>query len=149
MFEELVRPFQRPVVISLGNRIPVTIVKVTGGVSEIRWGDVGALPQPQSAGVNFGLCNETMTETSRETDTIRIENPDDSSQFIMVKRAKSMKFDKTNQKAPVLNSDFNIGVEAALSDFSSDLGAFGTQSGSSTDHCQVTVTLSNNTAGAG
>jgi hypothetical protein len=147
MFEELVRPFERPSVISTGKRIPVTIVKVTRGVVEARWGDVGTLPKPQSDGIAFGLCNEQMTETDRQTETVRIENPDDSSQFIMVKRAKQLKFDKTTNQAPVLNSDFNIGTEAGLSDFSTAGDGFVPQGGGgSTDHCQLTVNLNNNTS---
>lgn len=145
VIEEIVRPFQRPSVIASGQRIPVVVVKVTGGIAEISWGEAGALPQPQDTGTNFALCNEQMNETDRTTDTINIYNPNDSSQFIVVKRAKTMTFDKTDKKAPVLNSDFNVGTEQDLSQFSTGSDGFGIDDGSTTDHCKLTVNLNNNT----
>ena len=141
--EEIVRPFTAPVLTSTGQFIiPST---TTANPVVLKWGTAGKMPKPLTDAVDFTLCHETIDETSRTSDDVRAENPNDSNQYIIYKRANSLKFDKTDNKAPVLASDFNIGLEQDFSAYNTPLGSFEPQdnSGSSLDHCKLTLNLKN------
>lgn len=46
-------------------------------------------------------------ETSRKSETVRIENPDDSDQFVQTKRAKSINFNDTKTGKSKRSYNFN------------------------------------------
>jgi hypothetical protein len=79
-------------------RIPRPPVAEEGGSppGQICWGTVGQMPTADPAPtVGFTVGSETYTETSRKSHTVRIENPDDPSQYVMEDRPDEVKFTKT------------------------------------------------------
>jgi hypothetical protein len=73
-------------------RIPRPAVPMEGETPPglICWGTVGNLPSPQALPtVDFNVKKK---ETKRQERPVRIENPDDPSQYIMVKRADQIVF---------------------------------------------------------
>jgi len=63
----------------------------------ICWGTVGQMPQAQPMpGVDFN----THTERSRVSEDVRIENPDDPSQYVIADRATEITFDTAGNAAP-------------------------------------------------
>jgi hypothetical protein len=80
-----------------GKRIP-RLPPVEGGETppgRICWGTVGDLPTPEPLPtVNFTVGGEQWREWGRQSEPVRIENPDDPSQYIMDNRPKTIDFDK-------------------------------------------------------
>ena len=102
--EQLVRPFQQPAVIAT-LRIHSVRDKVTVDPAIITWGAVGKLPEAiqqtdEFDGINFkiGECDDSNTELSRETSDIRVQNPDDPTQYVMVRRISKIAFKKKSRK---------------------------------------------------
>lgn len=102
MLEQVVRPFQTPGAI-VSRQVSSKRIKKQREIARLLWGDTGSLPQPHkvpddtSGGYNFKLkddCADTYSEGKRNTSKIRVENPDDSSQYVMVERIDSMSFQK-------------------------------------------------------
>jgi hypothetical protein len=88
--EKLVRPFQAPDLFSRA-KIPVVSENKLADPIVIVWGDVGEMPSPQSDFIGWTIEHkETLNEMDRKSDTIRIENPEDPSNYVMVKRAKEV-----------------------------------------------------------
>lgn len=139
--EEIVRPFQSPFV-SPGRAVPVPSSNQNGQTAILRWGDAGKLPTPQSDGYNLKLCQEKLNETSRTTSTKRIENPNDSSQYVILKRTESMSLNKKDDQN-VLKSDFTAYLDQQFPQFSAELGGFESEDGSTTQQCKVVLTLKN------
>lgn len=60
---------------------------------KICWGTVGAMPSAEPM-PTFGFnVKENWKETSRQSEKVRVENPDDPSQYVMEDRPTSVKFD--------------------------------------------------------
>jgi hypothetical protein len=82
-----------------GYRIPRPAVPLEGETPPglICWGTVGDLPSPeQLPSVGFTVVhNEEWKEWGRKTEDVRIENPDDPSQYIIDRRPTEISFDKT------------------------------------------------------
>jgi hypothetical protein len=82
-----------------GYRIPKLPVPLEGETPPglLCWGTVGNLPSPQQMPtVDF---NVKKTEKKRVERPIRVENPDDPSQYIEVKRADQITFDTFEAKS--------------------------------------------------
>lgn len=62
---------------------------------KICWGSAGAMPSAEPMPTFGFTVKEHWKETSRESDVVRVENPDDPTQYVMEDRPKSLKFDKT------------------------------------------------------
>jgi len=63
----------------------------------ICWGTVGQMPQAlPMPGVDFNVN----TERSRVSEDVRIENPDDPSQYVIADRALEITFDSAGNAAP-------------------------------------------------
>jgi len=62
----------------------------------ICWGTVGDLPSPEQLPTVTLVVrpNEEWKEWGRESEDVRIENPDDPEQYIMDRRPKTIDFDK-------------------------------------------------------
>ena len=115
MLEQLVRPFvSRQVapttrIISSSKKQPVQI-------STLTWGAAGALPvavlEIEEGGFGFTIDLKSMnTEQWRITEPVRIENPDNSSDFVMVDRIKSIGFKKpTSDKSSTSTVDKTTGA---------------------------------------
>jgi len=72
----------------------------------ICWGAVGDMPTPEPLPtVDFVVkANEEWREWGRESERVRIENPDDPEQYIMDNRPKTVTFDKTTGAASAPNT---------------------------------------------
>lgn len=56
-----------------------------------------------------------LTETSRDTTTVRVENPNDSSQYVMVKRIQSITFDGPSLKSLSVRGGDTSGAQQPVS----------------------------------
>lgn len=153
MLEALVRPFAHTRNVTSGVRHTYVPRATTGpvpepeeGVATICWGKVGALPEPLSSGFNTLRCEEEHIENERETDDIRITNPDDPEQWVEVRRANTLIFKKTNNRprsASDHDTSYNIG-ENNFDDFNASVRAgFELDDGNDDDECKLTVRLDN------
>lgn len=102
MLEYIVRPFQS------APPQNTTLIPATRGSSSAKaslaWGDVGTLPTPAtlSTVVKDGTNTQTkkkLVETTRQSSTIKITNPNDPTQFVMVQRPSEISFTETDTKA--------------------------------------------------
>lgn len=75
------------------------------------WGNTGELPKPEPLpGVDFNVVYpEEHIEQSRITSDVRIENPDDSSQYVIAKRTEQMVFNKITQGDATGNNNTSTG----------------------------------------
>jgi hypothetical protein len=93
MLEYLVRPYQSPR--SQGSVVIPSTPSAPTEKAVLTWGASATLPiQAKGFSINTACCKEKSDEQSRETDIIRIENPDDSSQYMVVARAKKLLLNK-------------------------------------------------------
>lgn len=141
MLEEVIRPFQPPLVTSTG-AIPVPSTTKTNQSAILQWGAPGKMPSPTSDAANLKLCTETLKEASRTTSTQRITNPNDSSQYVILKRTESMSLNKKDD-SNVLHSDFTAYLDQQFPQFSAQLGGFESDDGSVSQQCKVVLTLKN------
>ena len=104
MLESIIRPYQAPIYFYAGTKVPIAPQPLTTDPSgaQLCWGGVGAMPTPTSNPGGFKVVSGKETETekakTRQQDLIRIENPNDSSQYIMVQRAKTLQMDHHQTK---------------------------------------------------
>lgn len=110
------------------------------------WGKVGKLAEGELVvGDSFEIvdCDEKHKEKSRKTDNIRIENPDDSEQWIEVERANEMLFKKTEKKSKAPTNSSTAAPEG-IGDFTTQFQPFFfPEPGNQTNKCQLTVSLNN------
>ncbi len=97
MLETVIRPFESRRVVSTA-RLVSSSKKQAAQLSTITWGAAGAMPVPFAdivpTGVSFQIDKGALQhlEVYRITDQIRIENPDNSSDFVDVQRIKKIGF---------------------------------------------------------
>jgi hypothetical protein len=148
MFEEIVRPFERPSVIATGQRIPAVVVKLSIGIVEASWGETGGLPAPQPTGIAFTVQKETWSETDRTTEDVPITDQNDSSNQVVFRRAKTLTFDKAGDPGSS-SSGYSAGafIGPGLDPFSIAGDGFSPSDGSGgpSSHSTVTFNLNNNT----
>jgi hypothetical protein len=77
------------------------------------WGNTGELPQPKPvAGVGFNVVfPEEHIEHSRQTTDVRIENPEDRSQYVIAKRTEEMIFNRITTGDAKGNNNTDTGGE--------------------------------------
>lgn len=101
--ETLVRPFTTPN--PLGTRRITTVrTKVPTETSGGTWGVAGNLPvavevPPGEDPLSIGIATQKKTnhiEISRETEKVRVENPEDPNQYVIVERIKNIGFKDKN-----------------------------------------------------
>ncbi len=103
-FEQLVRPFQITTTIT-NRRSPVTkAIKVAPQKAVLLWGSEGQAPEVRELTVNVKNSDNKYTEKSRKTTDVRIENPDDSQQFIVAQQINNVTFTKPAATAPSNNN---------------------------------------------
>jgi len=89
--ESLVRPFQSPRDADIRSRPQVPAVPAA---TPFEWGAAGSIGTVLQIFItNFSVQDSRIfTEVSRTTEKHRVENPEDSSQFVIVDRIKDIKF---------------------------------------------------------
>lgn len=111
--ESFVRPFQRPE--NLGTRrIRSVTTQVPDQTAGGTWGIAGNLPVAVEVppGEDPALLSFTVSkrkehrEVSRETERVRVENPDDPNQYVIIERIKSVRF---KEKKPESIAAYNSG----------------------------------------
>ncbi len=105
--EHIVRPFQTTTTI-VDRQFAVTKpTKVSNQKAILVWGGPGQAPTI-GGGLNFIVKDpdNKFTEKSRRTTDHRVQNPDDSSQFIVAQEINSIVFEKLASSASQLNKAF-------------------------------------------
>jgi len=92
-FEYIVRPYQSPDSLG-GNVIPAT-PKGTRERAQLTWGGKGTMPSIRLTGVDFNTQKKKkdveLTEDSRESDIVRIEQEGKPENYVDVARARKVK----------------------------------------------------------
>lgn len=102
--EQIVRPFQNTDVISR-RKIVSKSTKIPTQEVIIEWGRAGDAPaatqveHDEEGGINWQTnnCDDKFDEKNRKFTTIRIENPDDPTQYVMVERINQINFNKKSE----------------------------------------------------
>lgn len=103
--EQIVRPFQNTDVLSKRRIISNSTKEDTDEVI-IEWGRSGDAPaaseiERDAEDGNFTFevvhCDDKYDEKNRKFNTVRIENPDDPSQYVMVQRINQISFNKKSE----------------------------------------------------
>lgn len=118
MIEGIVRPFQSPQVTQSG-ALPLPSVTTVQPAS-LRWGAVGKLP---AVIANFKVAaGDSYNELSRQTDVVRIYNPQDSSQYVDTQRTDNLTMAHTRGGASqALASAWTSDIGAAFSEFDAEV----------------------------
>lgn len=98
MLEEVSRPFSSPdpinrtVIVTQVARVPLAYATLT-------WGVAGPLPAPTTGGFKVLDCDDKYKQQSdtKWGPSIRIENPNDSSQYIMWQQVETTRFEHQNK----------------------------------------------------
>jgi len=102
--EQIVRPFQ---LFDPKATVRVNVIQDQVNVqpAHICWGTVGNLPTAVQQADNFnGInirtveCDDQSVENTRQTENVRVENPNDSSQYVIVQRIRQIKLNKAHKK---------------------------------------------------
>lgn len=104
MLEAVVRPFARPDSLAR-RRIVASNTKVEVSPAIITFGKSGTIVGAQEieaideSGTGFTVitCDDRYEETNRVQQQARIENPDDSDQYVIVNRASQIEFNKVSE----------------------------------------------------
>jgi len=111
---------------------------------KICWGTVGDMPSPEplpTVGFSTKKGKEDWKETGRESQLVRVENPDDPSQYVMEDRPKKLQFNKTtNDTSPHPNTSSQVPDVSGFTE--SEQAGFAPSSGGSTSS-PVSVEYSN------
>lgn len=101
--EQIIRPFQSPNTLPT-RRLVSNSTKIPEQSAAVAWGSAGTLPAPEkrednTSGLNFEVvkCDDHYSETNRAYNVVRIENPDDASQYVMVERINKISFNKKSE----------------------------------------------------
>lgn len=147
MFEQLVRPYQSPgAIVSRG--VVSKHTKKSRSKARVVWGDVGTLPvadredvATDPSGYSFKLetCDDNYKEAKRQTNSVRVENPNDSSQYVIVDRIELISF--AHQTDSKILSAFSTETTAFADISIPDDPVWGDIKAS--DRCKATYKLSN------
>lgn len=140
--EYVVRPFAAPG--ALGSTLIPSNPGTTTDTARVTWGAQATLPTAKTTGINIQTCNEGVEETGRTTESVKISQPNNPDNFLMVARAKTLTLKKSDKQ-----SSANMGSTTAWAGATTNFG-FGEVSGitdGTTDNCQVNLKLNNNTSG--
>lgn len=149
--ESVVRPHQSPLTVQARAKIAVPPSVTTDSSSaHICWGQAGTMPTAKSTGTDFTTCNDKNTEVanSRKTDKVKISDPNNSNNYIMVDRANEMQFTTTNKPASSgfgssYTSYVAADIAATLNDFAAGFSEFDSAFDDSSDTCKLTVKFDN------
>jgi hypothetical protein len=119
---------------------------VDGTAVQLCWGTVGKLPEPVSRAVDFNVgCAERQNEIegTRKSDLVRIEDPNNKENYIMVERAQQMSMTKKETKSNPFSFAFASAVAAGIQEFTAEAQVAFSPAGSTNTDCQLKVTLKN------
>lgn len=102
--EQIIRPFQSRDTLS-NRRVVSKSTKIPTQEVIVEWGTAGDMPaadeieKDEEGGISFNVvkCDDKFDEKNRKFKTVRIENPDDPSQYVMVERINQITFDKKSE----------------------------------------------------
>lgn len=103
--EQIIRPFQNPDVLSR-RRIVSKSTKIPTDDVTIEWGRSGDAPaasevthDEDTGGISFEVvhCDDKFDEKNRKFKTVRIEQPDNPDNYIMVDRIHQITFNKKSE----------------------------------------------------
>ena len=131
-------------------RIPKAAPAAEGGDNPpgyLCWGTIGTLPTPETV-VDDSFqtvdCQETHLEQSRESQVVKIENPENAQDWVEVDRANKMVFKKTeNTKTPGSNTSTEPDVDGGFVFEPIVWESFRPLETTSSKKCKLTVTLNN------
>jgi hypothetical protein len=111
------------------------------------WGSVGALPTaelPEETGFEVVDCDETHAEVSRETQDVRIENPESPQDWVEVERPDKFLMNKTEKKNSANNNtdtaEPDFGGFEATPIYREGFKPLGTED---QKKCKLTITIKN------
>jgi hypothetical protein len=145
MLEAIVRPWQNPGALAT-QRIVSSNRQVSAGVAELIWGQAGGMPTPVAEEVQTGggiktlaCCKDVNTEQDRQTEKVKVTNPNDPTQFVIVERVTQIAFglDRTNV---CFGESSETARALAEFDASFDTGTTGTEK---PGQCKASFTLKN------
>jgi ribosomal protein L24 len=148
MFEYLVRPYQSPR--SQGSVVIPSTPSAPSEKAVLKWGASATLPI-QAKGINFNTacCKEQSDEQSRETEIVRIENPTDPSNYMLVERSKKLLLNKEEKNQCGDNWDqlsaVGLEITAELAFYEADITTGGIGGNDQPGQCKQTWNLKNNT----
>lgn len=146
MLEQAIRPWV-PTGALRQNNIVADQTKVNRGRARVVWGAVGTIPTPDvetdpvdPSTYKFKLeeCNDGYKESKRKTKTIKVTNPDDAEQFVMIDQIQLIAFEHTTDAKLV--GSFSTET-TAFADFTLNTETTGT-SKPKVEQCVATYTLS-------
>lgn len=150
MLEIIVRPYQSP--LNLSRQAIEKIISTSGDVVAnpvLEWGDAGTVPagvqQPiptDGGGFKVVCCNDSFTQKDRKPEKVRVENPDDPNQYVMVERDTQVKFKKDWSECDQGQKDaITIGPVPNVFTASGNPVLQGTANGSADKNCDQTFKL--------
>ena len=155
-FEYFIRPFQTPD--AHGRIIVPSTPSASTERATITWGGSapGTVPTPKQSGVNVECCNETLTESSRTGNTVRINASGDEDSYINVHRATEVKLRKkeknncegTLEKISWVNAEVKSYFADLAADIHSSDAAFAPFGIDDSGECRQTLKLQPNTTAA-
>lgn len=121
--EQIVRPFEAPLSIVQG-RVVTSSRKQPLEVARVIWGTAGTVspaveekvPEPGGFTLTVKDCDDTWTESGRQTTDQRIENPDDPAQYVMVRRIDKIDFKRPDKQDPTFSYS-GYAVQQAMEEF--------------------------------
>lgn len=109
LLEQIVRPFQAPD--SLIKRLNSTlVVQAPSGIPTLAWGAAGTAPTPFAVSFTVTGPINQFYEIDRQVTPVRIQNPDDSTQYVIAQRVDSVTFKKKSGSlsSPTQESGDNV-----------------------------------------
>lgn len=156
--EFIVRPFQQPA--SQGNTLIPSTPSTTTDKAVLKWGAKATMPGVVPSGATITCCVNNQLEQSRDYEDVQIQDQNNSSNSITVRRAKTLNLNQKHQNscqdawdqvAPDISSmftstqDANGNMITGAADFVNLFQPLGT---SPPEQCKVTIKLNNNTVAA-
>lgn len=126
--EQIIRPFQTAFPQNR-DRVIASTVKQPPEIAQLQWGAAGQLPTATEENppylnfkVNDPSNDQSLTEKSRTTQTVRVQNPDDPDQFVDVQRIQQIVFKAPKTAQPESQYTSYSTTATAVSGGSTDLG---------------------------
>ena len=156
--EYIVRPFQQAQ--SQGGILIPSTPSTTTDKAVLTWGAKATMPAATPTGASITCCVNNQLEQSRDYEDVQIQDQNNSSNSITVRRAKTLNLqqkhqnscqDAWDQVAPDISSMFTSTVDAngntieGAADF---VNLFQPAGSTPPEQCKVTLKLNNNTVAA-
>lgn len=108
MLEQIVRPFQTPNTLATSRVVIGRNTQVQVTQAQLIFGAAGTLPTPtiHATGIDFKVtnCDNTNREKSRQTHKVKVQQPGNPDNYVMVEAIDQIVFSKTPDD---VQNDFN------------------------------------------